>query len=1348
MTEQHQPEKSIFLAAVEIGSAAERAAFLEKACAGDPSLRGEVEALLQAHERPLRLLGVPSAGAPTTNESRPQDHPGAAIGPYKLLQPIGEGGMGAVFLAEQTEPVHRKVALKLIKPGMDSRQVVARFEAERQALALMDHPNIAKVFDGGATEAGRPFFVMELVRGAPVTDFCDKNDLTVPERLALFIDVCRAVQHAHQKGVIHRDVKPSNVLVTLHDGKPVVKVIDFGVAKAIGRQLTEKTLFTDFAQMVGTPLYMSPEQAEMSGLDVDTRSDIYSLGVLLYELLTGTTPFDKDRLRRVGWDELRRIIREEEPPKPSTRMSTAGQAARTASAHRRSDPRKLSRLFRGELDWIVMKALEKDRNRRYETASAFAADVQRYLSHEPVQACPPSAWYRFRKFVRRRRAALATAATVLAAVLAAVGGVAGGVGWAVRDREARNAENERDVTAAVAEADTLLTEGDSQLDNPEHWQRTVRLARLATDRAEGLSATGGVRAELAEQVRRLHGKVETAETDSALLVELDRIRMEKAATKGDYDGPRVVPRYREALAGYGVNPQEPEAAAARVRGCRLRDALFEALDDWFQEATDPDEQRRVGRLLGSLSPTPADALFRTQWVDARKTRDRAAFIRLVNDTDAENLPIVTLTAAAVDLERLKEWKLAERLLRTALNRRPADFWLNHRLGRLLALKGRNGGPEAARHFAEAVGFFRVAVALRSDCPGALFNLGLVLHDKGDLDDALRNLRAALQLDPDFAEAHFALGNVLMDQRDPDGAIREFEAAVKINPRHSNAHNNLGGALFGKGDREGALREVQAALDIDPKNAQAHYNLGRFHYEVEKDLDEAIKEYRAAVAIDPNYAHAHYELGRILVQKRDWKGAASAFRAFLSLDPGRAEARYNLGLALFHQDQLSETVEEFQKSLAIEPQFAGAHSQLGAALLKQGKTPEAVVELQKALALDDKDVLAHTNLGSALSKLGKRDDAVAEYRKAAALDPQFFPAHYNLALILMQQGDLDGAADEFRKALAIDPNHAPAHVALGNILLEGQKDLDEAVAHYRAALAVAPNDAVTHYNLGLALSRQGKLDDAVVEYRQAVALNPQYARAHNNLGAALKQLGRLDEAAAELRKALAIEPRLVEAHGALAELLLEQGQFAEARDGFRRCLALLPERHPARPSVARQIGRCERLLDLEKVLPKVLAGEAQPADAGEGLELAHLCYLKKRYVGAAGLYADALPADGTPASDPRNPHRFNAARAAALAADGQGEDAGALDDAARARRRGQALEWLRADLTLWGELVDRDAPGWAAAARETLRRWQGDPALASLREDAALEKLPAAEQDAFRRLWADVRGLLGRVDGGR
>jgi serine/threonine protein kinase len=447
MPELHREAEVVFFAALDCATAAERAAFVEGACATRPELLQRVRELLAAHNESKGPLDVrpPGLGA-TVNEGPVTEAAGTVIGPYKLLEQIGEGGFGVVFMAEQQEPIRRKVALKVLKPGMDSKQVIARFEAERQALALMDHPNIAKVLEAGQTGSGRPYFVMDLVKGLPITAYCDQRQLTTRERLELFLHVCLAVQHAHQKGIIHRDLKPSNVLVTQQDGALLAKVIDFGIAKAVGQQLTDKTLFTGFAQLIGSPLYMSPEQAALSNVDVDTRSDIYSLGVVLYELLTGTTPFDKDRFQGTSYEEMRRIIREEEPPRPSTRISTLGQAATTISEQRKTDPRRLSQLFRGELDWIVMKCLEKDRNRRYETASALAADVQRYLQDEPVQACPPSVFYRCRKFARRNRVVMAITGCVLAAL--AIG--SGLATWQWRLAESRRLQ--ADKSAAIAQA--------------------------------------------------------------------------------------------------------------------------------------------------------------------------------------------------------------------------------------------------------------------------------------------------------------------------------------------------------------------------------------------------------------------------------------------------------------------------------------------------------------------------------------------------------------------------------------------------------------------------------------------------------------------------------------------------------------------------------------------------------------------------------------------------------------------------------------------------------------------------------------------------------------------------------
>ncbi len=437
MTGRQLDEEAIFHIARRIEDPELRTDYLQQACGDDTALLARVGALLDVHEQEQAFLrSAPAEPEPTIDAAPISESPGTEIGPYRLMEQIGEGGMGVVFVAEQRKPLRRKVALKVIKPGMDSKAVIARFEAERQALALMDHPNIAKVLDAGTTESGRPYFAMELVKGVPITEYCDQNRLSIRERLRLFIQVCQAIQHAHQKGIIHRDIKPSNVLVTLHDGKPVPKVIDFGVAKALNTRLTDKTIYTEHLQIIGTLLYMSPEQAELSGLDMDTRSDVYSLGVLLYELLTGTTPFQKAELDEAAFDERRRIIREQVPQKASNRISSLGDTTTLVAEHRKTDPKKLHQLVRGDLDWIVMKSLEKDRTRRYDTAAAFAVDVQRHIDDGPIEARPPSGLYQLRKFYDRNKTLTWSAIAVFLAL--AIGLV--GALWGVAQATSKNAE--------------------------------------------------------------------------------------------------------------------------------------------------------------------------------------------------------------------------------------------------------------------------------------------------------------------------------------------------------------------------------------------------------------------------------------------------------------------------------------------------------------------------------------------------------------------------------------------------------------------------------------------------------------------------------------------------------------------------------------------------------------------------------------------------------------------------------------------------------------------------------------------------------------------------------------------
>ena len=488
-------EQSLFIAALEKQKPEERELLLEQACAGNPELRHRVDKLLERHSLADSLLDEPPVSpAPTDSYHTVAEQPGTVIGAYKLLQRIGEGGFGVVYMAEQEKPVRRKVALKIIKPGMDTAEVIARFESERQALAIMDHPNIAKVLEAGATASGHPYFVMELVKGVPITEFCDRNHLDTEARLKLFVDVCHAMQHAHHKGIIHRDVKPSNVMVTLHDGVPVVKVIDFGVAKATNQKLTERTLFTAFGQMVGTPAYMSPEQAEMSGLDIDTRTDVYSLGVLLYELLTGTTPVESKRLRQAGYAEMQRLIREEEPPRPSTRLSSLGNSATVLAGNRGLDVRRLVQLLSGDLDWVVMKALEKDRNRRYDTPAGFAEDIQRYLQREAILARPPSPGYKIRKFCQRNRSAVLMTAVVAAAMLL---GVAIATWQAVRATSAETravADRDAKERARAAEA--------QQRERAESNERKAVAAQAETDQARQAAEKAAAHSQ--ERLVRMH----------------------------------------------------------------------------------------------------------------------------------------------------------------------------------------------------------------------------------------------------------------------------------------------------------------------------------------------------------------------------------------------------------------------------------------------------------------------------------------------------------------------------------------------------------------------------------------------------------------------------------------------------------------------------------------------------------------------------------------------------------------------------------------------------------------------------------------------------------------------------
>ena len=861
-----QHEAALFQAAVQLADNA-RAPFLDHACQGDAALRQRLAALLAASEQTDGALADEPAGpADTTIKIEPADIQdeaiGQKIGRYKILEKVGEGGCGVVYVAEQNEPVRRRVALKVIKLGMDTKAVVARFEAERQALALMDHPNIAKVLDAGATEAGRPYFIMELVRGIKITEYCDQNSLRTEQRLQLFIQVCRAIQHAHQKGIIHRDIKPSNILVTLHDGVPVPKVIDFGIAKATEGRLTDATVYTQLHQFIGTPAYMSPEQAEMSGLDIDTRSDIYSLGVLLYELLTGQTPLDAQELLSLGIDGMRKTIREREPLRPSTRLATLSGEQLTTTAQRRSvDTTGLVGLIRGDLDWIVMKCLEKDRTRRYETANSLAMELHRYLHNEPVLARPPNRMYRVRKAVRRNKLACTAG---LAVVMALVFGAALSIWQAQRARRDRDA-----ATQARREAEAInrfLTED---------------LLYQATPEANARETQVTMEEVLGRAARRLEQNAELArqpQTKATLRLAVGRTYYKLGRlTEAERQLRDAVNLRRHALGPAKADTLIAQAALAECIVIGLRS---------FEEGEAISREAWLGlqKLLGREHPETIEAMY-----------SYFGAIALPGDRSAE-------------AETLGRELLA---LREKVNG-PDDYRTTDMLGNLAYVLASQGKYAEAERYGreEQERFRRAGFADRDSALYSVNNIALFRFFQGDNAEPERLLLEALPRavrvqgaeHPVTLHLQHNLARIYADQNrlaEAEALARDALAKRKrVIPLHEGVARTLlllGGILV----REGSLDEAEATI-------QEGLALLREKYAMKANL----------------IAQAENELGAVHLAKRQYPEAGvlltrapeSFLKPAVDLSPRERAVALQRLVAYYRAVENSEKAAEWQKHL--------------------------------------------------------------------------------------------------------------------------------------------------------------------------------------------------------------------------------------------------------------------------------------------------------------------------------------------------------------------------------------------------------------------------------------------------
>jgi serine/threonine-protein kinase len=1311
--------------------------------------------------------------------------PGSRLGGYEVLDELGHGGRGIVYRVADPE-LHRPLAVKVLRHELrDEGDAVRRFQEEAQVTGQLQHPGIAPVHAVGRLADGRPYFAMKLIQGRTLADLLAERPLPAhdqPRFLGIFQQVCQAVAYAHSKGVIHRDLKPANVMVGAF---AEVQVMDWGLAKVLadgssdgpkGETATRnaiRTVRTEAAgiasqdgMVAGTFAYMAPEQAKGQVDLADRRADVFGLGAVLCEVLTGLPPY---------------------AGAPAWRLHLMAAEGDLADA--------FSRLDRCEADAdlvaLTRDCLAGERERRPRDAGAIAArlaahlaGVQERLRRAELEKVAAQARAREE---RRRRRWQVTAVAVVLLTLAAVGGA--GLWW---DRQ--RAEVQR---AGSADMDRVW-----EFQHSGQWAD----ARATLERVEGRLGGGGS-PDLRQRIRQAWADLEmVASIDEArvpqsplgLEVAPPTMRTAPARQAPALPGPLMVrgpagdeavqgqareapalpgplkegmfsgqaeADYAEAFRKYGLDlpALDPVTAAERIAASHIREPLLAALDDWamLKWKTDP-----AGRdhLLAIARRVDADA-WRNLLRDRAVQGERQPLEELAGQPDVARQPPATLHTLALALIRVRAYAAATAMLQSAQRRSPGDFWINHDLGFcLIAQHGRER---------EAAAYFQAALALRPQSVRVRRNLGMALSAQGRLADAEKTFRGILEVQPENAETYSSLGLVLDKQGKRDEAVAAFRRAIELKADSMEARGNLAMTLESQGKLEEALATHLEALAFHPKNPAlhcnyghtlvklgrypearaafeeavrlhpdltvAHLNLGAVLCDYLHDPDGALLAFQKCLDLDDAIADAHYGLGNAWADKKAFPEAIAAYQQAIGLKPDHAWAHCNLGMALAATGDLPGAVFEYRTALHIQPAYPEALNSLGNALSQQGNVKEAIHLHEQAVQLQPQEGIFHFNLGNAYRADGAWDKAIAEYRTTTELRPDFDGGWINLAGALRQGQALDESIAVWKEVIRRFPDRPDGHRGLGNALAD--KGLpDEAIAAYADAVHLKPDDALAQLFLGLALAAQGRLTESIAAYQEAAHLRPDWAKAHYSLGISLMEQGRYTDAAAAYHKAVAAPSDFAEAYCNLGAALQRTGQLADSLAAFQRGHEL-GSRNPRwnYPSL-QWVREAEHLIALDRQLPEIVAGKLQPANADERQLFARLCHCKRHYEAAARLREAALDATPGPADAVGSDSLYNAACSAALAGCGVGADTTQLDDSQRTHRRRQALDWLRTGLDSWRKVLDRGKRQARATVERTLQRWQADPDLAGVRDQAGLARLPDVEREAWERIWADVEAL--------